>query len=73
MKHWLRQYEALANARMKRSAFFVPNVPKARFIAEGDFMLHAPSGALHSAKQKTIRMDGFLFGGEGEIRTLERG
>ena len=28
MKHWLRQYEALALARMKRSAFFVLNVPK---------------------------------------------
>jgi hypothetical protein len=37
---------------MKRSAFFVHNVPKARFIAEGDFIFHAPSGALHSAKNK---------------------
>jgi len=50
MKHWLRQYEALAFARMKRSAHFFSNVPKARFIAEGGFILHVPSGALHSAK-----------------------
>ena len=46
---------------MKRSAFFVFNVPKARFIAEGDFILHAPSGALHSAKQKTTRWGGFCL------------
>ena len=52
MKHWLRQYEALAFARMKRSARFVPNVPKARFIAEGGFIFHASLGALHSAKTK---------------------
>ena len=61
MKHWLRQYEALANACMKRSAFFVPNVPKARFIAVGDFMLHAPSGALHSAKTKRQALPVLLF------------
>ena len=71
MKHWLRQYEALANACMKRSTFFVPNVPKARFIAEGNFIFHAPSGVLHSAKTKkpcTARL--LCFGGEGGIWTL---
>ena len=61
MMHLLRKYEALANACMKRSAFFVPNVPKARFIAEGDFIFHAPSGALHSAKTKRQAMPVFLF------------
>ncbi|MBO5870165.1 MAG: hypothetical protein J6Q89_05385 [Clostridia bacterium] len=35
MKHCaVAQHEALANARMKRSASFVLNVPKARFIAD---------------------------------------
>ena len=61
MKHWLRQYEALAFARMKRSTFFVPNVPKARFIAEGDFIFHAPSGVLHSAKTERQALPVFLF------------
>jgi hypothetical protein len=62
MKHWLRQYEALAFARMKRSAFFVPNVPKARFIAEGDFIFYASSGVLHSAKTKRQALPVFLCG-----------
>ena len=61
MKHLLRKYEALAFARMKRSTFFVPNVPKACFIAEGDFIFHTPSGVLHSAKTKRQAMPVFLF------------
>ncbi len=61
MKHWLRQHEALACARMKRSAFSVPNVPKAHFIAEGDFIFHALLGALHSAKTKRQAMPVLLF------------
>lgn len=66
MKHWLRQYEALAFARMKRSAR--PHVAKARFIAEGGFIFHVPSGALHSAKAKRTGVAcPFCFGGEGGI------
>ena len=68
MKHWLRQYEARALARMKQSAFSAFNVPKARFIAEGGFIFHAPSGALHSAKAKRTGIAcPFCFGGEGGI------
>ena len=33
VKHWLRQYDALAFARVKRSARGLLNVPQARFIA----------------------------------------
>ena len=77
MKHRLRrydalryaQYEALAFAPVKQSALFAPHVPKARFIAKGDFILHTPSGALHSTKQKTTRSGGFLFGGDRGDRT----
>ena len=55
MKHSLCEYEAEALgllrsggvAAMNRSALFLLRVPKARFIAEGCFIFHAPKGALH--------------------------
>ncbi len=59
MKHALRLHEA------KR--VFVLNVPKARFIAAGDFILHTPIGALHSAKTKRAQKCSLCFGGEGGI------
>ena len=43
MKHLLRKYE-------EKRTYHLKNVPKARFIGEGGFIIHAPQGALRSDK-----------------------
>ena len=73
MKHCaFAQYEANSLCEfMKRSAFFVFNVPKARFIAAGDFILHAPQVRFIPPNKKPPDGGGFLFGGGRWIRTTE--
>ena len=75
MKHWLRQYEAFATQIWSEAHFSFSMCRKARFIAEGDFIFHAPQGALHFRHKEKSRCNSicfFLCGGKGGIRTLER-
>lgn len=51
MKHWLRQYEARAIARMKRSARFF-QCAGGTLHSDSDFILHALIGALHCNQKK---------------------
>lgn len=37
------------------------NVPKAYFIAMGDFIIHAPQGALHCNQKNVADIAGYIF------------
>ena len=56
MKHLLRKYEEKRTYHLKRG-------PKARFIGEGGFIIHAPQGALRSDKKYArAKSSGIFFG-----------